>query len=416
MSSDSSTPESGTINQPDMDKNHSTRNIVLLALAQTLNGSSQGIVMTIAALAGVVLAPDPALATLPTSVMIIGLALMAIPATMTIYSLGRKNGFRIGTVLAFVGGLGASYSVAISNFFLFCLALALVGAGAAFAQQYRFAAADGVPDEKKARAISMVLLGGVLAGFLGPRLSFVAKDWIAGREFSGSFLMISVIAVAAFIMLSFTKLAPVVRAKKHEDSGRSLSQLLKSPAIFVPIISGMATYSLMTFVMVAAPLAMVTLCGHSVETATTAIQWHIIAMFAPSFFTGQIISRIGAHLTAGIGLFLVLLCAAINLNGISEWHFYFSMVLLGVGWNFGFIGSTTLLAKAYGPMEAAKTQGLNEQLVFGAMAVASIGSGALLQLIGWQSVNVLVIPVATATIALLAWGEALHRKEQKTSF
>lgn len=228
--------------------------------------------------------------------------------------------------------------------------------------------------------------------------------------------MISVIAVVAFSLLSFTKLAPVIRVEKHEYTGRSLSQLLKTPAVFVPIISGMATYSLMTFVMVAAPLAMVTLCGHSIETATTAIQWHIIAMFAPSFFTGHIINRIGAHLTAGFGLFLILLCAAINLNGISEWHFYLSMVLLGVGWNFGFIGSTTLLTKAYGALEAARVQGLNEQLVFGAMALASIGSGALLQMIGWQSVNVLVIPVATATIALLAWGESVHRKEQKSAF
>ncbi len=416
MSSDTSMLDTDAQNQPDKGTGHSTRNIILLAMTQALNGSSQGIIMAIAALAGVALAPDPVFATLPTSVMIIGLALMAIPATMTIYSLGRKNGFRVGTLLAFFGGLGASYSVAISNFFLFCLALALVGAGAAFAQQYRFAAADGVSDDKKARAISLVLLGGVLAGFLGPKLSFVAKDWVAGQEFAGSFLMISVIAVVAFGLLSFTKLAPVVKVDKHEYAGRSLSDLLKTPAVFVPIISGMATYSLMTFVMVAAPLAMVTLCGHSVETATTAIQWHIVAMFAPSFFTGQIINRIGAHLTAGIGLFLILLCAAINLNGISEWHFYLSMVLLGVGWNFGFIGSTTLLTKAYGALEAARVQGLNEQLVFGAMALASIGSGALLQLIGWQSVNVLVIPVATATIALLAWGESVHRKEQKTAF
>ena len=394
---------------------YSNRNIGLLSMTQALNGSSQGIVMAVGALAGVALAPDPVLATLPITVMISGLALTAIPATMTIYRLGRKNGFRIGTGLALLGGLGASYAISISNFVVFCIALAFVGAGAAFAQQYRFAAADGVTEEKKARAISLVLLGGVLAGFLGPRLSFMAKDWAGGQEFAGSFLMISAIAVLAYILLSFTKLAPVVKSSDHAEPGRPLSQLVRTPAVFVPILSGMATYSLMTFVMVAAPLAMVTVCGHSVETATTAIQWHIVAMFAPSFATGSIINRIGAHLTAGLGLLMILLCAAINLNGISEWHFYFSMVLLGVGWNFGFIGSTTLLTKAYGPSEAAKTQGLNEQLVFGAMALASIGSGALLQLIGWQSVNVLVIPIATGTIALLAWGEAIHRQQQKLS-
>ncbi len=394
-------------------KTVSKRNIALLSLTQALNGSSQGIVMAVGALAGIALAPDPVFATLPTTVMISGLALAAIPATMTIYKLGRKQGFMIGTLLAFLGGIGASYAIAISSFVFFCLALAFVGAGAAFAQQYRYAAADGVSEDFKANAISMVLLGGVLAGFMGPRLSFVAKDWVADTQFSGSFLMISAIAIVAFIVLSFTKLAPVAKAEHFSESGRSLPELIRTPSVFVPILSGMATYSLMTFVMVAAPLAMVSVCGHSIEVATNAIQWHIIAMFAPSFFTGHIINRIGAHLTAGLGLFLILLCAAINLNGISEWHFYASMVLLGVGWNFGFIGSTTLLTKAYGPMEAAKTQGLNEQLVFGAMAVASIGSGALLQTIGWQSVNVLVIPVATATIALLAWGESLNRREQK---
>ncbi|MCF6302272.1 MAG: MFS transporter [Devosiaceae bacterium] len=398
---------------PDPDKKKSMRNIVLLSFSQALNGSSQGIVMSVGALAGVILAPDPVFATLPTTVMITGLALTAIPATMIIDRLGPKHGFMVGTVLAFLGGLSASYAMAISSFVYFCIALAFVGAGAAFAQQYRFAAADSVADEFKARAISLVLLGGVLAGFLGPRLSFIAKDWIGGQEFAGSFLMIAVLAVAAFAFLSFTRLAPIAKSDEYDQSGRSLGELIRTPAVFVPVISGMATYSLMTFVMVAAPLAMVTACGHSVETATTAIQWHIVAMFAPSFVTGYIINKIGAHLTTGIGMFLILLCAAISLNGITEWHFYSAMVLLGVGWNFGFIGSTTLLSKAYGPSEAAKTKGLNEQLVFGSMALASIGSGALLQLIGWQSVNVLVIPIATGTIALLAWGEARHRREQK---
>ncbi len=398
---------------PDFNRKKSLRNIALLSMSQALNGSSQGIVMSVGALAGVILAPDPVLATLPATIMIIGLALTAIPATMAIDRLGPKHGFMLGAALAFVGGLSASYAVSVSSFLYFCIALALVGAGAAFAQQYRFAAADSVADQWKARAISFVLLGGVLAGFLGPRLSFIAKDWINGAEFAGSFLMISGLAFVALILLSFTKLAPLAKPQEYESSGRTLGELIKTPAVFVPIISGMATYSLMTFVMIAAPLAMVTVCGHSVETATTAIQWHIVAMFAPSFVTGIIIDKIGAHLTTGIGLFLILLCAAISLNGVSEWHFYIAMILLGVGWNFGFIGSTTLLSKAYSPAEAAKTKGLNEQLVFGSMVLASIGSGALLQLIGWQSVNVLVIPVATATIALLAWGEALHRRQQK---
>ena len=404
-------PQTGNVHEK-MDKS-SMRNIGLLSLSQAIVGSNQGIVMAVGALTGAALAPNPVLATLPTTIMITGLALNAIPATYIIHRFGRKKGFIFGASIAVFAGFAASFAVSIASFALFCAALFFVGASASFGQQYRFAAADSVSEHWKGRAISLVLLGGVFAGFLGPKLSFVAKDWISAQEFAGSFLMISVLAILVIFVLSFTKLAPIVKAQPHEDKGRSISQLIRTPAIFVPILSGMASYALMTFVMVAAPLAMVRICGLSVESATTAIQWHIVAMFAPSFVTGMIINRVGTHLTAGLGLFFILLSAAVSLNGITEWHFYIAMVLLGLGWNFGFIGSTTLLAQAYGALEAARVQGLNEQLVFGTMAIASIGSGALLQLIGWQSVNILVIPVATAAIALLAWGENIHSSQQK---
>ncbi len=381
------------------------RNISLLSIAQAITGSNQALLAAVGALAGSTLAPTPALATVPITAQILGLALTTIPATYAIHRFGRRNGFILGAGLAITGGIAASYALLIGSFLLFCAALSLVGASAAFGQQYRFAAADSVPEALKARAISFVLLGGVLAGFLGPRLSFIAKDWVAGGEFAGSFLVISILASIAVIVLWFTRLAPASREHIHENTGRSLTRLMRSPEIFVPVLSGMATYALMTFVMVAAPLAMVLVCGHSVETATTAIQWHVVAMFAPSFVTGHIINKVGAHLTAGLGLFLILLSALVALNGITEWHFYAGLILLGVGWNFGFIGSTTLLTGAYSETEAARAQGLNEQLVFGTMAVASIGSGVLLQLIGWEAVNILVIPVATAAIALLAWGD-----------
>ena len=388
-------------------------NIALLSASQAFSGSAQGIVMAVGALAGITLAPDPALATLPATMTILGLAASAIPATMIIYRLGRKSGFTIGALLAIVAGLAASYSVAISNFVLFCLSLSLVGSATAFAQQYRFAAADSVDLKWKPRAISFVLLGGVMAGFLGPRLSYMFKDVVAGHEFSGSFLVISILSGLAALMISFTRLAPVAHPAPNESTGRPLWELIRTPSVFVPVLSGMASYALMTFVMVAAPLAMVRICGHPVDTATTAIQWHIVAMFAPSFITGTVINRIGAHLTAGIGLFMILISAAISLDGVSAWHFYLALVFLGTGWNFGFIGSTTLLSESYGPLEAARVQGMNEQLVFGTMAVASIGSGTLLQMIGWQAVNVLVIPIATAAIALLAWGYGQSKKERR---
>jgi predicted MFS family arabinose efflux permease len=404
MSSDPSTPDPAA--------GHVKRNIFLLSIAQAITGSNQAILAAVGALTGVALAPSPALATLPVTAMVLGTAIATIPATMSIHRLGRRNGFIVGACVAFIAGLVASYAVVAANFILFSFGLALVGISAAFGQQYRFAAADSVPEQWKARAISFVLLGGVLAGFFGPRLSFLAKDWLPGGEFSGSFLVISVLSSVAILVLLFTRLAPVAREIDIAGTGRTLMQLLRSPDIFVPILSGMATYALMIFVMVAAPLAMVKQWGHSVETATTAIQWHVVAMFAPSFFTGGIINRIGSHLTAGIGLFLIMMSAAVALNGVSQWHFYSGLVLLGLGWNFGFIGSTTLLSRAYAPAEAARAQGLNEQLVFGTMAIASIGSGVLLQMIGWQAVNVLVLPVATAGIAILAWGGLRHHRQK----
>lgn len=391
-------------------KSTATRNIALLSASQAIVGSNQAVVISVAALAGATLAPDPGLATLPVTAMVIGLALTASPATFTIHKLGRRNGFILGAALAILGGLLAGVAVWLASFLLFCAALAFIGASAAFGQQYRFAAADSVPAELKGRAISFVMLGGVLAGFLGPRFAYIAKDWIPDHEFAGSFFIPALLATLAIVILMFTRLAPTAKQLPDAPKGRSLGQLIRAPEINIPILSAMASYALMTFVMVAAPLAMVYVCGHPVEAAAGAIQWHIVAMFAPSFITGSLIKRLGAHLVTGLGLVLIIACAGVALSGISVTQFNIALILLGVGWNFGFIGSTALLTSAYKPEEAARAQGLNEQLVFGVMAIASIGSGLMLQLIGWEAINMLVIPIAAATIVLLAWGEYRQRR------
>ncbi|MCB1516634.1 MAG: MFS transporter [Hyphomicrobiaceae bacterium] len=407
------TETSSTNAETGTDKSLAVRNTTLLALSQATGGSNQAVVMSVGALTGAMLAPSESLATVPTSAMIIGLALSASPATFVIYRLGRRYGFMLGTLIAMLGGVLACLSVLMGNFYLFSAALILVGAGAAFSQQYRFAVADSVAHDMKARAISYVMLGGIAAGLIGPKLAYFSRNLIEGHEFAGSYLMVTMLSIVAAALLYFTRLAPVVHQPKHEYTGRSLPELLKTPEIFVPIISAMASYALMTFVMVAAPLAMVHVCGLPVQEATDAIQWHIVAMFAPSFFTPWVIKKLGTHLTTGIGLVLILLCAATALNGLSTLHFDIALVFLGIGWNFGFIGATSMLTSAYRPEEAARVQGLNEQLVFGTMAVASIFSGVLLNMIGWQAVNVLVIPVATAVIALLAWSDARARKARQ---
>jgi len=389
----------------------SMRTVILLSASQAIIGSQQALNVAVAALVGVVLAPDPRLATVPVTAMVLGLAFSAGPAVLLIHRFGRKRAFVAGAAISIAAGLVAATGIWLANFYIFCLALALGGAAAAFGQQYRFAAADSAPPERKGAAISWVLAGGVFAGFIGPALSRFGRTWIPGADFAGSFLAMSGLALFGIAVLLLTNLKRVEVAE-HHGQARPLSEIVRAPEVFVPVISGMASYGLMTFVMVAAPLAMVVICGHSKDAASTAIQWHVVAMFAPSFLTGTLISRLGARAVTAIGLTLILVCALINLNGTSVWHFDFALVMLGVGWNFGFIGSTTLLSQGYRPQDSARAQAFNEQLVFGTMAIASICSGILLQTVGWQSINILALPLATFALAMLAWGDWHARKPQ----
>jgi len=381
------------------------RNIALLSISQALGGSSQAILISVAALTAASMAPAQGLATLPVTLMIIGTALATGPAAWLIHSWGRRQGFVFGAAISVPAAMLAAVAAWMGNFWLFCLALAIFGTSAAFGQQYRFAAADSVPPHLKSRAISWVLFGGVLAGFIGPQLSALSKDWIAGATFTATYLVMAGLALLAIGVLSLTRLAPTIRKAEDRKAGRSLGELLRTPQIIVAMVGGAASYALMVLVMVGAPLAMVYICGHTTEDAAFAIQWHVVAMFAPSFVTGTIVARLGGHLTAGLGLLFILAAGIVNLSGISVGHFVASLVLLGVGWNFGFIASTALLSASYRPEEAARVQGLNEQVVFGVMAVASIASGLLLQMIGWQSINLLAIVMATVAIAVLGWGQ-----------
>jgi MFS family permease len=380
------------------------RNIGLLAVAQAVIGSNQAVFGVVASLTALTMVKDTSLSTLPVAFMTVGTALATGPSAYLIYRLGRRGGFMLGAALAVPGALLAALAAWLGNFWLLCATLAVLGATSAFANQYRFAAADSVPANLKARAISWVMAGGVVSGFVGPNMYVLTKDLIPGGSFVGTYVAMAVMALIAVAVLSQTRLAPVVRRATGGSAGRSFKQLLSTFEVIVPMVGGAASFGLMVMVMVAAPIAMVTVCGHTTTDAAYAIQWHIVSMFAPSFITGSIIHRMGAHLTASIGLLLIIAAAAVNLTGTEVYHFVISLILLGVGWNFGFIASTALLSTAYRPDEASKVQGLNEQVVFGVMALASILSGVLLNAIGWQSINVLAIPVATLAILTLAWG------------
>ncbi len=386
------------------------RNIFLLSGAQAVAGSAQGMVMAVGALAGAALAFDPAFATLPITAMIAGVALMVGPAAFVLHRLGRTRGFILGAAIAGSGGLVGALGLYLHNFAVFSAAMLLIGAAGAFGQQYRFAAADSVPDSHKARAVSWVLFGGVLAGFLGPRLATLTAESVPGATFAGSFIALAGLSLVSMLFLSFTRLPKGEPRRPISEQGRPFRQLIGTPEIFVPVLTGMASFTLMTFVMVAAPLAMVHLCGHAPSDAANSIQWHIVAMFAPSFVTGAIVNRIGAPLTIGIGMLLILASAGVSLNGITTLHFDIALVFLGVGWNFGFIGSTVMLAKGYRTEEGARVHAFNEQLVFGANALASIGAGLFLNFFGWEAINIMAMPVAIAVIGLLAWTDLRRRR------
>ncbi|WP_297108230.1 MFS transporter [uncultured Devosia sp.] len=386
------------------DRSQSIRNIGLLSAVQALGGSNSSIVMSVAALAAVNLAPDPSAATLPVTAMIVGLALTTSSATMIIYRLGRTRGLMLGASIGIPASILATIAIILGNFYLFAAGLFFVGMSGAFMQQVRFAAADSVEPDLKSQAISWVMFGGVAAGFFGPQLSALTRTWIEGAEYAASFLVIAILSLTSVLVLSATRLAPTVAPGTITDKGRPLSELLRQPEIVLPMLGAALSYALMTLIMVAAPLAMVHLCGHSPTEAAGAIQWHVVAMFAPSFVTGAIIKRIGASLVTAIGLLLIIACAVIALNGITVTHFTAALVLLGLGWNFGFIGSTAMLATSYRPQEAGRVQAVNEQIVFGSSAIASLSSGVLLQLVGWEAINILAIPVATLTILLLGFG------------
>lgn len=385
-------------------RSRSIRNIGLLSAVQALGGSNASIIMSVGALAAVSFAPDRSAATLPVTAMIVGTALTTSTATMIIYRLGRTRGLMLGASIGIPASLLATLAVVFSQFYLFAGALFLVGMSAAFMQQVRFAAADSVAPDLKSHAISWVMFGGVAAGFFGPQLSALTRTWIPGAEYAASFLVIAVLSSLSVLVLSATRLAPTVTANAGGDAGRPLAVLLRLPDVVLPMMGAALSYALMTLIMVAAPLAMVHLCGHSPSEAAGAIQWHVIAMFAPSFITGAIIKRIGASLVTAIGLLLIMLCAIIALNGTTVAHFTATLILLGVGWNFGFIGSTSMLASSYRPQEAGRVQAVNEQVVFGASAIASLSSGVLLQWVGWEAINLLAIPVATLAILLLGLG------------
>lgn len=376
------------------------RNARVLGAAQALGGASPAIVVSLGGLVGQALATDKTLATLPVSLFNLGLALGTIPAAMAMRLLGRRGGYLLGAICGVAAGSIAAYGIALSTFALFCLGTFVAGLYASYVQSYRFAAADAASPAFRPRAISWVMAGGLVGGVLGPQTVIWTRDLLPGAPFAGSFLAQAGLALVSIVVVSFLRSTPVPSAPP--GGGRPLAEIVRQPRFAVAVAAGLVSYGLMSFLMTAAPMAMVG-CGHPVGVAALGIQWHILAMYGPSFFTGSLIQRFGKERVTAAGLLFIAAAAAVGLSGITAAHFWIALILLGVGWNFGFIGATALVTDCYRPEERAKVQAANDFLVFGAVAAASFSSGRLLTLGGWDSVNWLVFPPVILALLLLVW-------------
>ena len=374
-------------------------NTLVLAVAQALAGGNAGVIVTTGGIAGAILAPDPALATLPISVMVVGMWAGTLPVGVLAKAFGRRFALQTGSVFGILSGIASCLALLRGSFPLLLMGTLCGGLYAAAHQSYRFAAADTASAHFRAKAVSWVLAGGIFAGVIGPQLVILTKDAWPAYLFAGTYLAQSACALLAAVVLAFLKIPKL-----------SAAALLLKPRFIVAATCGLASYAMMNLLMTSAPLAMV-MCNHSIGEAALGIQWHVIGMYAPSFFTGALILRFGLRSMMAAGLVLIAAAAAIGYAGIGLWNFWLSLVVLGVGWNFAFIGATTLVTECHGPEERNKVQAVNDFLIFGSMAVASLSSGALLARYGWTTVTELVFPVVIAAVVLLAWGTFARRAQ-----
>ena len=386
-----------------MDQSH--RNVLLLALCQAAFISTAALMATIGTLAGHALAADKALATLPATALTVGTALGTIPASLIMRRVGRRLGFVVGAAFTMAGGLVGAWAVVAESFWLLAAGGFLMGVSSAFAQLYRFAAAEAVTPERRGRAISLVLAGGLLAGFVGPQLAGSTAD-LLGTRFVASFLCIPLLALGSMGLMLGLRLPEAVEPRAA-GAARPVVAIVRQPLFLVAVASEMAGYGVMNLLMTGTPLAMVAHHGHGLRDAAFVIEWHLVGMFLPGFFTGPLIQRIGERATIAIGIAVNVGSLAAGFAGSTVWHFWLSLLLVGVGWNLMFVGGSTLVTRTYTPGERTKAQAANDFLIWTTVAVTSLSSGQLLHRHGWTAILATAGPLlALAAAALVAAARA----------
>ena len=377
-------------------------NIWRLAIAQALAGANSVVVYATGAIVGNALAPSPILATLPLTIFVIGMALCTLPVGAISGRYGRRAAFLAGAGAGVVAGLLAVVAVyvgGVSGFWWLCLSTFFGGAYAAVVLSFRFAAADAVEPARKAQALSLVMAGGVAAGIVGPQLVNWTMHLLPEPMFVATFYAQAAVAAMSAAILLGVRLPKPNSESRH--GGRPLAAILRQPRFIAAATCGAISYTLMNFLMTAAPLAM-HMHGHSTESSNLGLQWHVIAMFAPSFFTGKVIARFGAERVMMVGLLLIGISAAVGLAGMEVVHFWWTLILLGLGWNFGFLGASALVLECHSEAEKTRVQSVNDFIVFGLMALGSFASGGILSAYGWDTVLWASFPPLALTVIALA--------------
>ncbi|WP_235914074.1 MFS transporter [Curvivirga aplysinae] len=384
------------------------RTVWLLASGLSLSQMGSVMVIIVTSLAGTILMPDGNFPTLALTLQFLGTMLSTIPANMIMRRIGRKAGFTIGQIVGILGAALSAYAIMEGSFELFCAGGFLLGINNAVWFYFRFAASEVATDAYRSKAISYVMTGGVIAAIFGAEIAKLTETALAPYTYAGCYAAIIVLCLITIAILQFIDI-PGLSEEEKKDTGRPLIEIIKQPLFVSAVVAAMIGYGAMSLIMTATPLAMVA-CGFEFDDSAFAIQWHAVAMYAPSFFTGGLIKRYGVIRIIFIGIACMFATIGINLSGIEMLNFVSSLVLLGIGWNFMFVGGTALLTESYTNSERNKVQGFNDFLVFGTVASTSLTAGYLQQAIGWDAVNIAVIvPLGIATIAV-ALSVKAHKK------
>jgi MFS family permease len=394
------------------DLSRSKNNVWRLAIAQALGGANATVVFATGAVTGHALAPSESLATLPISIFVVGMAAGTLPVSAITHRFGRNAAFQVGTACGIAMGLIAALALYLQMFMLFCLAMVFGGIYAAVVLSFRFAAAECVAPADRAKALSTVLAGGVVAGVIGPQMVTYTMYLYQPAPFMITYICAALVALGAAFVLNGVSL-PRITAKAIEG-GRSLGVIVRQPRFIGAVVCGVVSYALMNFLMTSAPLAM-KMHGHSQEASNLGLQWHVIAMYGPSFFTGKLITRFGAKPVVVVGLALIAASAVVGLMDVALMNVWVALILLGVGWNFGFAGASALVLECHEPAERARVQGLNDFIVFGTMALGSFASGDLLARYGWEVVCWLMFPPVLIAVLTLIMTRATGTQAAGTS-